>query len=75
MFVAFGGGDHWSLSTRWGLSSDGTGCSLLCCNRMGCASSGQVASSGKHFIDAAKETANDVATKGEKTIQGEKENI
>lgn len=38
---------------------------------MGCASSGPVASSGKNFIDAAKETANDVAAKGEKTIQGE----
>lgn len=38
---------------------------------MGCASSGPVANTGKNFIDAAKETANDVAAKGEKTIQGE----
>lgn len=38
---------------------------------MGCASSGQVANTGKNFIDTAKETANDVAAKGEKTIQGE----
>lgn len=80
MFVVLSGGDHWSLSTRWGLWSDGAvwrpNCVYtLCWNRMGCASSGQVASSGKNFIDAAKETANDVATKGEKTIQGESKNV
>lgn len=40
---------------------------------MGCASSSPLVESGKTFVDTAKESAEDVIEKGEKTIQGGRE--
>lgn len=37
---------------------------------MGCASSNPLVNSGKNFIENAKESANEFATKGEHVIQG-----
>lgn len=37
---------------------------------MGCASSSPLSNTGKNFIDAAKDSANEVAAKGEQTLHG-----